>query len=297
MILLVGACAATLGVVSVHRSRRPATADLARRLPIREDSVVLHLDIAAIRAAGLLDLLAGAPAEAEEDYSAFVSETGFDYRTDLDTILGAFRPQETHLVLRGRFDWEKLNSYARRRGGSCLNGFCHLPATAPDRYVSFFAIRPEVLAVAVARGKYGADQLGEPAAAADWMPADRPFWVLVPSARLADSPLLPAGTRSFVSAVREGGRVLLSLGPSGDRLQAELEVTCRRPDDAARIVAELEGATETLRRLIAREKKSPNPRDLSGVLTAGKFSHDGPRVRGSWPIERAFLETVAGGGQ
>ena len=48
--------------------------------------------------------------------------------------------------------------------------------------------------------------------------------------------------------------------------------------------------------MIARENRTPNPRDLSGVLTAGTFSHDGLRVTGHWPVSHGLIEdTLAGG--
>jgi hypothetical protein len=47
--------------------------------------------------------------------------------------------------------------------------------------------------------------------------------------------------------------------------------------------------------LIAWEHQPPNPRDLSGVLVAGKFERLGARVLGRWPLARAFLEKLASG--
>jgi hypothetical protein len=50
-----------------------------------------------------------------------------------------------------------------------------------------------------------------------------------------------------------------------------------------------------LRKLISRTGGQPNPADLSGVLTQGSFRREGRRVIGRWPIERALLESLAGG--
>ncbi len=57
--------------------------------------------------------------------------------------------------------------------------------------------------------------------------------------------------------------------PAADGLQLRLEVTCRSPQQAGALLDQLRGLTETLREMIAREGHRPNPRDLSGVLTAG----------------------------
>jgi hypothetical protein len=51
-----------------------------------------------------------------------------------------------------------------------------------------------------------------------------------------------------------------------------------------------------LRDMIAREHQSPNPHDLSGVLTSGVFNHVGTRVLGTWPIERSFVQGLLEGG-
>jgi hypothetical protein len=50
-----------------------------------------------------------------------------------------------------------------------------------------------------------------------------------------------------------------------------------------------------LREMIAREHQTPNPGDLSGVLTSGTFNHLGTRVLGSWPLEKGFVEGLLGG--
>ena len=62
------------------------------------------------------------------------------------------------------------------------------------------------------------------------------------------------------------------------------------------LAAELERNTTLLRSMIARENRTPNPRDLSGVLTSGTFSHAGPRVTGRWPIAHGLVEDTLTGG-
>ena len=48
--------------------------------------------------------------------------------------------------------------------------------------------------------------------------------------------------------------------------------------------------------MIRLENKTPNPNDLSGVLSSGVFEHSGYAVIGRWPVSREFLEAVAAGG-
>jgi hypothetical protein len=53
--------------------------------------------------------------------------------------------------------------------------------------------------------------------------------------------------------------------------------------------------TDLLKKMLEREKMTPNPRDLSGVLVAGTFKSEDKRVVGGWPVERGFLETLVTG--
>jgi hypothetical protein len=89
--------------------------------------------------------------------------------------------------------------------------------------------------------------------------------------------------------------VTLSFGPQGGRFEAFLEVTCPTPGDAAFLQLQMQEATELLKSLISRENKKPNPNDLSGVLTAGTFGRSDRQVWGKWPIERGFVQALAGG--
>jgi hypothetical protein len=73
-------------------------------------------------------------------------------------------------------------------------------------------------------------------------------------------------------------------------------VTCRSSNDAAALAAQLQRATSLLREMIAREKHTPDSKDLSGVLTAGVFEQSGRRVLGHWPLPQPFLESVLVGG-
>jgi hypothetical protein len=47
--------------------------------------------------------------------------------------------------------------------------------------------------------------------------------------------------------------------------------------------------------MIERERQTPNPADLSGVLTSGTFKAVGKKVFGYWPIERVFVTKMLGG--
>ena len=100
---------------------------------------------------------------------------------------------------------------------------------------------------------------------------------------------------AFATALASADKILLSLGPQGQQLEARLAVTCRTAVDAAALTAQLQRVTALLQEMIARENQRPDPKDLSGVLTAGVFQQAGRRVMGRWPLPPVFLESLAGG--
>jgi len=89
--------------------------------------------------------------------------------------------------------------------------------------------------------------------------------------------------------------VSIALAPSSGRFEARLSVQCRSGQQAAALAAQLASITGMLRDMIAREHQTPNPRDLSGVLTSGAFNQVGTHVTGTWPLEKGFVEGLLGG--
>jgi hypothetical protein len=207
------------------------------------------------------------------------------------------RPDGDFFTVRGRFDWKKLQAYAQSQGGSCYNDLCRMAGSTPTRQISFLRLEPGVMALAVSPDAMAATRL---AATASPRPAQelprQPVWLSVPAAALRKLDGLPGGTRVLAKAMEDSESILLSAGPQGAQFEARIEVTCRNDQDAAALGAQLERITALLREAIAREKRQPDPNDLSGVLTGGVFEHTGRRVLGRWPIASGFLETLAGGG-
>jgi hypothetical protein len=296
--LMVVFCLGIVTVLTLLRVRsNSSAADLVARLP-RGEATVVYIDASALQEAGLLDLLAGAGVTEETDYQEFVAESGFDYTRDLDSVLASFYESDTFLLVRGRFDWGRLVGYVESRNGNCHNGFCRMKGNLPDRNISFFAVTPFVLGMAVSVDDWAAlvlhsVQRESPLAQVP----EQPVWVTLSGPMLSRSDWLPSGARSFASAMSEAERVTLALSPSGTDFEARLSVDCRTPAQAARLAARLEQVTELLRSLIRREKKAPNPKDLSGVLTAGSFYSQDRQVQGRWPIQKEFLEAVAAGSE
>lgn len=297
IILIASACAlAVWGVAHLRYRSLRTTADWLQRLPT-QDGIVFYIDFAALRKGGVLQMLAGSKIAEEPEYKVFVMKTEFDYTRDLDAVLACFTPRAKYLVAKGRFDWNSLQSYAREQGGACRDALCRMSGSTPERKISFFPLRPDLLGLAVGPDNSAAIDLEDiaPRRRTLEMP-DAPVWLSIPPAMLKNGNDMPPGTRMFAHTMEDAGDVSIAMAPSGNRFEARLNVQCRSEQQAAALAAQLQSITGMLREMIAREHQAPNPGDLSGVLTSGTFNRLGTRVLGSWPLEKGFVEGLLGGG-
>jgi hypothetical protein len=299
-LVVIGVVALCAGIVWLldlyHKGSIENRASLLARLPAK-DAIILEIDFAALRSAGLIDLLANSKTPEEADYKQFVAKTEFDYKQDLDLALASFTPTGKYFLLKGRFDWNKLTAYVRSEGGDCYNTRCRVHGSAPDRNISFFPLRRQVMAMAVSKDADAVNKLTASATTPrpDTAPGD-PVSLSFSPAALKSVGSLPTGTQIFAKSLEDAEEVILSLGPHGKDFQLTLKARCRNNHDAELVAAELERNTALLRSLLSRENKTPNPRDLTGVLTEGTFGHDGPRVTGRWPVSHLLIEDTLTGG-
>jgi hypothetical protein len=292
--VLVVLCGGVLGILAWWRWRAVATPSAMLACLPRSGSVSVYLDVAALRRAGIMDLVTGSKATEDLEYQQFVDGTGFDYRRDLDALAGAFTRRESRLVLRGTFDWKRLNAYTASQGGKCNNTVCRI-AVSDQRYISYYPLRANTMAIAISSNDWAAMEIAPHQAVGGVPTPNQPVWISVSGAALRDVSGLPAGARSFVSPLESAENILLSIGSSDNSLKLNLDVRCASEPQASELVTRLEGATDMLRKLLAREKMRPNPRDLSGVLVGGNFRREGSRVTGGWPIQREFISAIASG--
>jgi hypothetical protein len=171
-----------------------------------------------------------------------------------------------------------------------------MDGSTPDRRISFFPLQPNLMAMAVSSD--GAAALRMQSVSGGPVPEtpDAAVWLSIPPSALKSREDLPGGTRMFARSIEAAENATLTFAPEGNRIAARLDVRCRNEQDAAQAAAQLTRATAMLREAIERERQKPNPADFSGVLTSGTFRSEGRRVRGYWPIERAFVSNVLGGG-
>jgi len=286
-------CGASIGGVAWYRARSLTTAALLRRMPA-EDALVAYIDFSELRRGGILQLLDGAKAGEDPEYQSFVRQTQFDYKKDLDAAIVAFAPTGRFLLLKGRFDWKSLRAYVEGQKGQCANSFCRMTGSVPERRISFFPLRSNLMALAVSPDESAALRLDHVVSGPDPQLPAAPVWLSVPTSVLKSGDSLPAGTRMFASGMERAETVILAFAPEGRGLAAKLDVRCRDERDAADLASQLTRTTSLLRETMEREGRKANPADLSGVLASGAFRNEGRRVLGYWRIERAFVQNMLG---
>lgn len=296
---LAGILAVTVAAIAAaiywYRASGPRTpAELASYLPDK-NSLLLYIDVDAMRRSGILNMIAGSKAAEDLEYKSFVEQTSFDYRHDLDAIAATFSGDQVFFVLRGRFNWKKLAAYAQKQGGTCRNSFCSVDGSKPRRRISFYPLKSNLMGMAVSEDDMAAYQVVRNASHVNPFAPSEPVWVLVPAAVLKQTGSLPSGMRAFAIALENAERIVFSIGPEEDHLKVSMNVTCPSAESASALLVQLENTTNTLRKWIAREHQQANPGDLSGVLTAGSFRREDRRVLGQWPLPRAFIDALTGG--
>ena len=271
-----------------------APSDLVAYLPAANATIV-YIDVDAIRRSGILNMVAGSKAAEEIEYKQFVDTTLFDYRQDLDSVAVAFKDNQVFFALRGRFHWKNLMDYARQQGGSCHNSFCVTNGSRPNRRISFYALRPDTMALAVSSDDFAAYQVASKPVALPLIPPAQPVWAMVPIASLKSANDVPSALKPYANALGNAEQIVFTLGPQGDRLELALNVTCRDTQTASALLVDLETATSALRKVMDKEHQKPDPAGLTGMLAAGRFHRDDRSVFGRWPLDRAFVDAIANG--
>ncbi len=289
---MVAVCAATLAAVALYRSIPMKPAVMLRRLPTK-DSLLVAIDFAALRKLGILQMLDSSPLSRDAEYEKFVEETQFNYTQDLDYVLASFGPAGKYFLARGRFDWKALRAYALGQSGICYNTLCRMQGSTPERHISFYAVQQNLMALAVSQEDDAALRMQQEVAT-DVPAPDAALWMYLPPSVLKSPEELPEGTVLFARSVDQAKSVTLGFEPEGDHIAAKLNVLCNNDNDALVTATELSKVTEVLKSVIAHGGQRPNPRDWSGVLVAGTFQNQGPRVFGHWPIQREFIENMLG---
>jgi hypothetical protein len=199
------------------------------------------------------------------------------------------------MLVKGRFDWKSLRTYAIDEGGSCVTAVCRMIGSTPERRISFFPVQSGLMALAVSKDESAVVRLsGHPSGPPADVP-NAPIWLSVPGAFLKSEDNLPTGTKMFARGMEAADHLTLTFVPEGSHLAAQLAIRCNDEQHAVMVASQLASTTLILNQMLEREHQNPGPGDLAGILAKGTFRSEGQTVFGYWPVDRAFVETILSG--
>ena len=201
-----------------HRFVR-TNSDLVKLLP-PGDLTTFFIDLSMLRKADMLHLLTGVKPASDKDYAEFVRATQFDYARDMEAMSGAFDGEQIFFVVRGHFDWNKLERYAVAHGGTCRDETCRVPASKPGRWANFFPVQADVIALAIGSNSTAADLLRPPGRRVQDQPGEGPVWAKIPASVLKNPASLPLAARVFAITLQSAESVILSVGRASGSSQA-----------------------------------------------------------------------------
>lgn len=267
---------------------------LLLRLPT-QDAAVASIDFDALRKSGYLNLLDAAKTPEEQEYKDFVRDTGFDYKRDLDYVLTSFASDGSFFLVKGAFDWDKIEGYVKSHKGVCSSHHCRIAGSTPQRRISFFPLKHNILAMAVAPDDMAVSRLEKPGPQADIDIPSAPIWISLGSGAIRGATTLRGGAGELASALAGASRVTLTISPDGDQLAARLEALCRDAQQAGALTMELSILTSLVRDNEKRHAALHGPDDLASLLGSGKFQQTGAHVVGTWFITRSLLQNLTAG--
>lgn len=293
--LIISAAVATAIYFYYLRPRYTEPGQLIALLP-KSDAVLFYADVQALRTAGFLKSLEDAKSVQEPDYRRFVSETGFDYERDLDAIAVASVPNQVFAVLRGRFDWKRLDAYAKEQGGSCRGSYCQVANPKSGRWLSFFPIRSNVMAAAASPDTNAAYTLLPRRGAPAFIAPDYPAWIQVPK-RVIDNPdALPAPLQVFLRSLAPASEVTFGIERAPDRPEngflVRMMAQYTSDKDARNVSEHLTRLTKLLGSFASKDRQAASNESLGEVLRSAAFVAGDRQVKGQWHLSRAFLDSL-----
>lgn len=280
-----------------HNQRVWDASGLMQSLPVN-GAVKLYVDIAKLRAGGALDLIAGKKAVEDPEYRAFAEQIGLDYRTDLDAIAVSFVNGGVYAAARGRFNWKKLDDYARSQQGRCVGQVCTMPASQPNKNTSFYPLNDHVLAIAVSDAPEGVRMIA--AGQSKGLSVPPAFvWISAPGPSFQNPPALIPGTRSFLTPLADSQEASFGVQPrdfgKSDELEIRMDVLSKSADAATQLAGNLTSVTLELRHMLSLDKLTPPKSSLTSLLVSGHFEAHESRVTGTWPLDLEVIQALASG--
>jgi len=146
------------GAVYLVRSRALTPGEQLKRLPTA-GAVIVYVDFDQLRRGRILDALDTSKAVEDDEYRKFAQTIHLDWRRDLDSAMVAFAPSGKYMLVKGRFDWSSLKAYAKQSGGDCEDDTCRMTGSTPERRISFFPVRHNLMALAVSTDDLAAKRM------------------------------------------------------------------------------------------------------------------------------------------
>jgi len=315
------------GLARLLGARAASVASITDYAPADSDAV-LYTDLAALRGSPLLQPLLSVASNTQEDadYAAFERATGFDYGRDLDRFILVTRknsangPSEVLVVGEGRFDKEKIRSYALANGTAEHRGSHEIFLIKSDtagKIIALTFLSANRLAISNSGSLDAlfspppADQQSTgPGASSDtYAEPGLPIQI----ARVADSPLFivwrtrnlpqnfaPGGIQStqLSDLIRSMHWGDLTLHPMTDKLRINLEGQCETPDQAATLAGALTTARLFAAGMLASEntKNKIDPKLLAlwqQLLDSTEIAHNDRWASLSLDVSQDFLNYAA----
>ena len=184
---------------------------MQRTMPLSEQ--VRHLPsndgILVIVDGAVINKIAGPAGNEEQEYREFVTKSGFDFRHDLTRIAAVIGNTDSYFVVTGHFDFAKLSAYA----GTCVKSVCSMPASQPGKWISFFPLGANAIAIAVSPRQLAvADMEASRSPLVDWR----------------EVPLMIRGQAKHFSRWGLSGDEWVEANISGDALELKAGSTTKR---------------------------------------------------------------------
>jgi hypothetical protein len=228
--------------------------------------VVAYIDAAALRKlqnsplSAILGLAGANPAE-DREYAQFKNDTGFDYTRDLNEVAVALWPADLDpssktsdesrvlAIADGRFDEQKIKTYALRTGKIVMRGNRSIYEVPGDPAVSFEFQSPTQ--ISIASGK-NADDLadapgshGETSSLQDRIErvAGAPIFAVARTNNLPNKFYSNFRSSPQLERLARGVQNLTFAGrPDGEQIQATLDAQCDSTKNAFELATLLDGA-------------------------------------------------------
>jgi hypothetical protein len=269
--------------------------ELVGLLP-RSDAVLFYADVEMLRTAGILKNLEGVKSVQEADYRNFVAGTGFDYERDLDAIAVASVPNQVFAVLRGRFDWKRLPAYAKQQGGNCKGTYCQVPNPKSGRWLSFFPIRSNVMAIAASADTNAAYSLLPRRGAPAFIAPAYPAWIQVPHRVIEHPDALPAAAQVFMRSLSPASQVTFGIESPPDQPRdgflVRMMAQYSSDREAQNVSEHLTRLARLLGALASKNRQDADDQGLGELLKSAAFVAGDSQVKGQWRLSRSFLDSV-----